>query len=55
MEEITVKDSYSDKFIEALENHDLDKLRTIPKSDLHNHFVLGGNREYIQLKTGIEM
>lgn len=50
-----MKDIYSDKFIEALKKHDMDKLRNIPKSDLHNHFVLGGNRRYIQLQTGIEI
>jgi adenosine deaminase len=50
-----MKDFYSDKFIEALKKHDIDKLRTIPKSDLHNHFVLGGSRDYIRLQTGIEI
>jgi len=50
-----MKDLYSDKFIESLMKHDIDKLRTIPKSDLHNHFVLGGSRDYIQLQTGIEI
>jgi adenosine deaminase len=28
------------------------ELKQIPKSDLHNHFVLGGNREYIFKRTG---
>ena len=27
-------------FIEALRNGDLDAIRSFPKSDLHNHFVL---------------
>lgn len=49
------KDLYSDKFMNALKNNDLDSLRTIPKSDLHNHFVLGGSREYIQAQTSIEI
>ncbi|TWH81689.1 adenosine deaminase [Sedimentibacter saalensis] len=49
------KDLYSDKFIKSLKNHDLYNLRMIPKSDLHNHFVLGGSREYIQLQTSIEI
>lgn len=35
------------KFIEALRKHDLDALRKIPKADLHNHFVLGGNRAFL--------
>ena len=42
-----LKDEYSLEFIKALEENNLDLLRKIPKSDLHNHFVLGGNREYI--------
>lgn len=42
-------------FIEALRNGDLDAIRSFPKSDLHNHFVLGGNREYIFEKTGCEV
>lgn len=50
-----IKDLYSEKFIKALKNHDLDNLRMIPKSDLHNHFVLGGSREYIQLQTSREI
>lgn len=50
-----MKDFYSDKFIEALERHNIDKLRVIPKSDLHNHFVLGGSREYIKRQTEIEI
>ena len=29
-------------FIEAVENHDLRSLRKIPKSDLHNHSLMGG-------------
>ncbi|QAA32195.1 adenosine deaminase [Clostridium manihotivorum] len=50
-----MKDISSDKFIEALKNHDMDKLRDIPKSDLHNHFTLGGSRDYIKLQTGIDI
>ncbi|WP_160679735.1 adenosine deaminase [Clostridium sp. C8-1-8] len=50
-----MEDLYSDKFIAALKNHDMEKLRAIPKSDLHNHFALGGSREYIKLKTGVEI
>lgn len=50
-----MKDIYSHKFIEALKELNIDKVKDIPKSDLHNHFVLGGSREYIQLKTGIRI
>ena len=42
-------------FIEALKSEDLGAIRSFPKSDLHNHFVLGGNREYIFEKTGYEI
>lgn len=50
-----MKDFYSYEFIEALKKKDIDKLRMIPKSDLHNHFVLGGSREYIHTHTGIKI
>lgn len=39
-------------FIEALKSGDLENIRKIPKADLHNHFVLGGSRDYICQKTG---
>ena len=42
-------------FIEALKNEDLNMIRSFPKADLHNHFVLGGSREYIKSKTGYEI
>ena len=42
-------------FIEALKSKDLEAIRNFPKADLHNHFVLGGNREYIFEKTGYEV
>ena len=42
-------------FIEALKSGALDEIRRFPKADLHNHFVLGGNREYIFRKTGYEI
>lgn len=40
-------------FVTALENKDIESLRTVPKTDLHNHFGNGGNREYIIEKTGV--
>lgn len=40
------------KFKEALIKRDLDALRKIPKADLHNHFVLGGNRAFLKEKAG---
>jgi adenosine deaminase len=50
-----LKDKYSKAFIEALINKDLNSIRRIPKADLHNHFTLGGNREYIRTLTGIDI
>lgn len=45
----------SEKFIAALQSRDLAALRQIPKADLHNHFVLGGSREYLRQKTGVQI
>ena len=42
-------------FIEALKCGAIEEIRRFPKADLHNHFVLGGNREYIFRKTGYEI
>ncbi len=39
-------------FIEALRSENIDSIRQFPKADLHNHFVLGGNREDIFRRTG---
>src|SRR6476659_11178834 len=39
-------------FQAALENHDLDAIRRAPKSDLHNHFLLGGNRTLVSEWAG---
>ncbi len=50
-----MRDLFSDKFVNALKTHDIDEIRQIPKSDLHNHFVLGGDREYIEEKTKIRI
>lgn len=47
-----MKDLYSHKFINALKAHDTDTIKQTPKSDLHNHFVLGGDRQYIKDVTG---
>ena len=41
-----------DHFIDALEQRSLEKIRAFPKSDLHNHFVLGGSRQYLREMTG---
>lgn len=42
-------------FIEAIKRENLDEIRRFPKADLHNHFVLGGNRGYLFDKTGYEI
>lgn len=36
-----------DNFIQALRQKNLEKVRAFPKSDLHNHFVLGASRAYL--------
>lgn len=41
-------------FVEALNSQNLETIRSFPKADLHNHFVLGGSREYIFHKTGVK-
>lgn len=50
-----MSDLYSKMFIQGLKEFDLDKIKKVPKADLHNHFVLGGNRNYIKKKTGISI
>ena len=40
------------KFTEGLIKGDLAFVRKCPKADLHNHFVLGGSRQYIREHTG---
>jgi adenosine deaminase len=39
-------------FQAALKTGDLDAIRRVPKSDLHNHFVLGGNRALVSEWAG---
>lgn len=36
-------------FIEAMKCENLNAIRNYPKSDLNNHFVLGGNRVYQEI------
>lgn len=42
-----------EKFVKALESNDIYEMRTIPKSDLHNHAPRGGNKRYIGEYYGI--
>ena len=44
-----------DNFIHALRQKNLEKVRAFPKSDLHNHFVLGASRTYLRKMTGIQI
>lgn len=52
---VTMRDDYSEDFIESLKYKDLRRIRKIPKGDLHNHFVLGGNRSFIKERSGIDI
>jgi len=45
----------STEFQTALEAGDIDALRKVPKSDLHNHFVMGGGRAFIRERTGVDI
>jgi adenosine deaminase len=42
-------------FQAALEAGDLDAIRRVPKSDLHNHFFLGGNRKLVSAWAGTDI
>lgn len=44
-----------ERFTDALKQRNLEKIRAFPKSDLHNHFVLGGSRQYLREITGIRI
>lgn len=39
-------------FINALKQANLDAIRSCPKADFHNHFVLGGSRKYLIEHSG---
>ena len=43
------------EFTEALIRGDIAAVRSCPKADLHNHFVLGGSRAYLRAHTGKEI
>lgn len=44
--------NHSEKFKEGLITSNMDLIRSVPKSDIHNHFYLGGDRDFIESKTG---
>lgn len=39
-------------FTDALKQRNLEELRKHPKADLHNHFVIGGSRNFSYQTTG---
>lgn len=39
----------------ALAANDIAALRAIPKADLHNHAIGGGNRDFVREKTGVDI
>lgn len=43
----------SEEFIEAIKYEDIDLLTKCPKTDLHNHIDLGGNRHFLPCVTNI--
>ncbi len=45
----------SELFINALESGELEIIQRIPKTDLHNHFYLGGHRDYIRKRSGVSI
>jgi hypothetical protein len=49
------KSDDSADFRAALEAGDLDALRGSHKADLHNHFFMGGDRQFIREKTGLDI
>ncbi len=42
-------------FEAALLAGDIPALRAIPKADLHNHIIGGGNRDYVRDRTGVDI
>ena len=44
-----------ERFIEALENNSISEIRSIPKSDLHNHAGRGGNLSYIENMLNVKI
>lgn len=42
------------EFYDALKNKDINKMRLIPKTDLHNHSARGANRNYFEKKCNVQ-
>lgn len=47
--------SYSELFVQALESKNKELMRSIPKTDLHNHSTNGCSRKYIERFSGIKI
>ena len=45
----------AEDFEAALVAGDIPALRAIPKADLHNHIIGGGNRDSVREKTGVDV
>jgi adenosine deaminase len=45
----------SSDFETALAAGDIAALRALPKADLHNHAIGGGNRDFVREKTGVDV
>lgn len=42
-------------FIDGLTNMDIELVKSVPKSDLHNHIVFGGSQKDFELVTGVKV
>jgi hypothetical protein len=42
-------------FEDALGTGDIAAIRRVPKSDLHTHATLGGNRAFVRERTGLDV
>ena len=42
-------------FVDAIKSEELGTIRVFPKADLHNHFVLGGDRDFVLSIQGYEI
>jgi len=47
--------SIEERFIAALQNQSLQELRTIEKSDLHNHAIMGGSIRYLSDSISVRL
>jgi len=50
-----VKSKQSARFIQGLEQGDLDLIRAVPKGDLHHHSVFGGRLSYVECRLDVRI